>query len=72
MAHTLDIKLIRTDLHLIILVEKVTVRINEAYSKHLPYAERLQIINAVLFPIYNFRGAVFILPQCIERGGQKM
>lgn len=47
------------------LVEKITTRITQAYSRHLSYAGRLQIINAVLFSLYNIWGAVFILPQSV-------
>lgn len=47
------------------LVDKITKRIRVAYSKHLSYAGRLQIIMAVLFSMYNFWGAVFILPQSV-------
>lgn len=44
--------------------EKITSRIT-AYSRQLSYAGRLQIINVVLFSIYNFWGTVFILPQSV-------
>lgn len=44
------------------LVGKITSRINITYSKCLSHAGRLQIINIVLFSIYNFWGPVFILP----------
>ncbi|OIT27331.1 putative ribonuclease h protein, partial [Nicotiana attenuata] len=49
------------------LVEKITSRITSGYAKTLSYAGRLQIINAVLFSIYNFWGAVFILPQSVSK-----
>nr|XP_016448846.1 PREDICTED: uncharacterized protein LOC107773929 [Nicotiana tabacum] len=45
------------------LVEKIIKKINSGYSKQLSYAGRLQVINVVLFAVYNFWGAVFILPQ---------
>ncbi|WMV57688.1 hypothetical protein MTR67_051073 [Solanum verrucosum] len=53
------------------LIDKITNRITSAYSKTLSYAGRLQIINAVLFSLYNFWSNVFILPQSIlkENGG---
>ncbi|XP_019229334.1 PREDICTED: uncharacterized protein LOC109210390 [Nicotiana attenuata] len=44
------------------LLDKITEKITNAYSRHLSYIGRLQIINDVLFSIYNFWGAVFILP----------
>lgn len=44
------------------LIEKITWRINSAYSRRLSYAGRLQIINVILFSIYNFWCDVFILP----------
>lgn len=47
------------------LVEKITHRITAAYSRNISYAGRLQIIKAVLFSIYNFWGAVFILPKSV-------
>lgn len=46
-------------------VEKITCRIKSGYARQLSYAGRVQIINAVLFSIYNFWGAVFILPQSV-------
>ncbi|OIT07226.1 hypothetical protein A4A49_08287 [Nicotiana attenuata] len=49
------------------LVEKITTNIQSGYAKLLSYAGRLQVINAVLFAIYNFWGAVFILPQSVIR-----
>ncbi|KAH0738207.1 hypothetical protein KY290_036912 [Solanum tuberosum] len=47
------------------MVDKITNKIKEAYSKHLSYAGRLQVIMDVLFSMYNFWGAVFILPQSV-------
>uniref|UniRef100_A0A0V0HXZ8 Putative ovule protein n=1 Tax=Solanum chacoense TaxID=4108 RepID=A0A0V0HXZ8_SOLCH len=47
------------------LVEKITKRITSGYSRQLSYAGRLQIVNVVLFSIYNFWGTVFILPQSV-------
>ncbi|WMV26467.1 hypothetical protein MTR67_019852 [Solanum verrucosum] len=47
------------------LIDKITHRIKVTYSKQLSYAGRLQVINAVLFSIHSFWGAVFILPQSI-------
>ncbi|KAH0735285.1 hypothetical protein KY285_010992 [Solanum tuberosum] len=47
------------------LVDKIIARIQSAYAKLLSYAGRLQIVMAVLFSIYNFWGAVFILPQSV-------
>ncbi|XP_060188373.1 uncharacterized protein LOC132617397 [Lycium barbarum] len=47
------------------LVDKITKIITNGYSRQLSYAGWLQIINAVLFSIYNFWGAVFILPQSV-------
>ncbi|XP_019244454.1 PREDICTED: uncharacterized protein LOC109224322 [Nicotiana attenuata] len=49
------------------LVEKITKRVCNGYSKLLSYAGRIQIINVVLFSIYNFWGAVFILPQSVVK-----
>lgn len=54
------------------LVEKITRRINVTYSKHLPYTGRLQVINAVLFSIHGFLGAVFILPQSVLKEVDKI
>lgn len=48
-----------------LLVDKITNTITKAYSRLLSYTGRLQVVNAVLFFIYNFWGAVFILPQSI-------
>ncbi|XP_070005437.1 uncharacterized protein [Nicotiana sylvestris] len=45
------------------LVRKITHRITVTCSKQLSYAGRLQIVNAALFSIHSFWGAVFILPQ---------
>ncbi|XP_075091651.1 uncharacterized protein LOC142171846 [Nicotiana tabacum] len=47
------------------LIEKITHRIKVTYAKKLSYAGRLQVITAVLFSIYSFWGAVFILPQSV-------
>ncbi|KAH0723423.1 hypothetical protein KY289_006467 [Solanum tuberosum] len=47
------------------LIAKITQRIKVTYSKQLSYAGRLQVINAVLFSIHSFWGAVFILPQSV-------
>ncbi|XP_019225084.1 PREDICTED: uncharacterized protein LOC109206689, partial [Nicotiana attenuata] len=47
------------------LVEKITTNIQAGYAKLLSYAGRLQVINSVLFAMYNFWGAVFILPQSV-------
>ncbi|XP_070050321.1 uncharacterized protein [Nicotiana tomentosiformis] len=47
------------------LIEKITHRIKVTYEKKLSYAGRLQVITAVLFSIYSFWGAVFILPQSV-------
>nr|XP_009617193.1 uncharacterized protein LOC104109567 [Nicotiana tomentosiformis]XP_016453371.1 PREDICTED: uncharacterized protein LOC107777757 [Nicotiana tabacum] len=47
------------------LVEKITAKIKQAYAKNFSYAGRLQVINAILFSIYNFWGAVSILPQSV-------
>ncbi|WMV58343.1 hypothetical protein MTR67_051728 [Solanum verrucosum] len=47
------------------LVEKITCRIKSGYVRKLSYAGRVQIINAVIFSIYDFWGAVFILPQSV-------
>ncbi|OIT39187.1 putative ribonuclease h protein, partial [Nicotiana attenuata] len=49
------------------LVDKITKRVRNGYSKLLLYAGRIQIINVVLFSIYNFWGAVFILPQSVVK-----
>ncbi|XP_075106858.1 uncharacterized protein LOC142179868 [Nicotiana tabacum] len=47
------------------LVEKITSRIKIGYSRTLSYAGRLQIITAILFCLYNFWEAVFILPRSV-------
>uniref|UniRef100_M1BYX0 Non-LTR retroelement reverse transcriptase n=1 Tax=Solanum tuberosum TaxID=4113 RepID=M1BYX0_SOLTU len=47
------------------MIDKITLRITITYSKQLSYADRLQIINVVLFSIQSFWGAMFILPQSI-------
>lgn len=47
------------------LVEKITTKINRTYSRLLSYADRLQIINAVLFSKYNFWGVVLILSRSV-------
>ncbi|KAH0689775.1 hypothetical protein KY289_017133 [Solanum tuberosum] len=47
------------------LIDKITYRIKVTYSKQLSYAWRLQVVNAVLFSIHSFWGAVFILSQSI-------
>ncbi|XP_059295407.1 uncharacterized protein LOC132048731 [Lycium ferocissimum] len=47
------------------LVDKITKRIIVGYSRQLSYAGRLKIINFVLFSIYKFWGAVFILSQSV-------
>ncbi|WMV56909.1 hypothetical protein MTR67_050294 [Solanum verrucosum] len=54
------------------LVDKITQRITVTYSKQLSYAGRLQVINAVLFSIHSFWGAVFILPQSILKEVDKI
>lgn len=46
-----------------ILVDKITSKINTGYSRKLSYAGRLQVLNVIVFSIYNFWRAVFILPQ---------
>lgn len=46
-------------------MEKITKRIKSSFSKHIPYAGTLQVINVVLFSVYNFWGAVFILSQSV-------
>lgn len=43
------------------LVDQNTHRITSDYSRTLSYARRLQVINVVLFSIYNIWGAVLIL-----------
>ncbi|XP_019256268.1 PREDICTED: uncharacterized protein LOC109234654 [Nicotiana attenuata] len=48
------------------LVDKITSKIT-AYTRQLSYAGRLQIIMVVLFSIYNFWSAVFILPQSVVK-----
>lgn len=53
------------------LIERITSRITTAYSKQLSYAGRLQLINAVLFSIHSFWGAVFILPQSVLKAVDK-
>ncbi|XP_070033019.1 uncharacterized protein [Nicotiana tomentosiformis] len=53
------------------LLDKITEKITNAYSRHLSYAERLQIINVILFSIYNFCGAVFILLQSVLKAVDK-
>ncbi|XP_019266923.1 PREDICTED: uncharacterized protein LOC109244316 [Nicotiana attenuata] len=47
------------------LLDKITTNIQTGYAKLLSYAGRLQVINSVLFAVYNFWGAVFILPQSV-------
>lgn len=49
------------------LVDKITSRIKTGFSKQLSYAGRLQVINSVLFPIYNFWSSVFILPHAVVK-----
>lgn len=40
------------------LIEKITQRITTVYSKKLSYADRLQVVNTVLFSIHSFSGVV--------------
>ncbi|KAH0738381.1 hypothetical protein KY290_037086 [Solanum tuberosum] len=47
------------------LVEKITERVTNAYARKLSYTGRLQVVNAVLFSLFNFWGGVFILPQSV-------
>nr|XP_016460273.1 PREDICTED: uncharacterized protein LOC107783765 [Nicotiana tabacum] len=47
------------------LVKKLTNKINVSYSRQLSYAGKLQVINAILFSIFNFWGTMFILPRGI-------
>lgn len=54
------------------LVQKITNRVKTGYAGLLSYAGRLQIINAVLFSIHNFWGAVFILPQSVLKEVEKV
>lgn len=53
------------------LVDKITGRINNGYSRQLSYIGRLQIISAVLFSIHNFWQALFILPQSVLKVDRK-
>nr|XP_009600178.1 uncharacterized protein LOC104095699 [Nicotiana tomentosiformis] len=54
------------------LMGKITNGVRNAYSRCLSYAGRLQIINVVLFSIYNFWEAVFILPQSVLKEMDKI
>lgn len=53
------------------LIEKITGRIKTTYVRQFSYAERLQVILAVLFSIHSFWGSVFILPQIVVKGVDK-
>lgn len=48
-----------------LLVDKITTRIRSWGSKHLSYAGRVQMINAVLMHIYTYRASIFILPKAV-------
>lgn len=41
----------------------ITARIRCWATRHLSFAGRCQLINSVLFPVENYRSAVFISPQ---------
>lgn len=60
----------KVDCH--VLVERITSRVTTGYFKSLSYAGRLQVIIAVIFFIYNYWGALFILPQSIIKKVDKI
>ena len=49
----------------VVLIEKITARINSWTSRFLSYAGRLQLIQSVLFSIQNYWCRHFILPKCV-------
>ncbi|XP_059274715.1 uncharacterized protein LOC132029486 [Lycium ferocissimum] len=50
---------------------KVTEKIRAVSSRHLSYVGKLQVINAILFSLHNFWGAMFILPESILKDVDK-
>ncbi|KAJ8429864.1 hypothetical protein Cgig2_010644 [Carnegiea gigantea] len=46
-----------------VLVDKMTYRIKTSSSKHIPYADRVILINSVLLGLYSFGASIFMLQE---------